>query len=83
MKLVELLKKANEGYDDGMLAEYFDEETGELVEGKGDTLAQFIVIEISETFSSEADDEDQIGEAIRVMEMAKRDIEGVMATLAS
>jgi hypothetical protein len=82
MKLVELLKKANEGYDDGYLSEYFNEETGELVEGKGDTLAQFIVIELSETFDADADDEDQIGEAIHLMQRAKSDIEGIMAALA-
>jgi len=83
MKLVELLKKANEGYDDGFLSEYFDEETGERLEGKGDTLAEFIVIELRETFDPDGDDEDQIGEAIHQMQNAKSDIEGVMAALAS
>jgi hypothetical protein len=82
MKLVELLKKANEGYDDGYLSEYFNEQTGELVEGKGDTLAQFIVIELSETFDADADNEGQIGEAIHQMQRAKSDIEGIMAALA-
>jgi len=83
MTLLELLKKANEGYDDGFLSEYFNEDTGELVDGKGDTLAQFIVIELSETFDPEATDEDQIGEAIRVMDAGKSDIAGVLHALES
>jgi len=83
MKLVELLKKANEGYEDGAVAEYFNQETGELVEGKGDTLAQFVAIELSETFDPDADDDTQIQTAIEAMDMAKRDIEGVLAALSN
>jgi len=83
MKLVELLNKANEGYEDGYLENYFDPKTGEFIQGKGDTLSEFIVVELSETFDPDADDETQIAEAIRAMDMTKRDIEGVMAALAS
>ena len=83
MTLVELLNKANEGYEDGYLENYFDPKTGEFVQGKGDTLSEFIVVELSETFDPDADDEAQLSEALSAMDMAKRDIEGVMAALTS
>jgi len=83
MTLVELLNQANEGYEDGYLENYFDPKTGEFVQGKGDTLSEFIVVELSETFDPDADDETQLSEALSAMDMAKRDIEGVMAALTS
>ena len=82
MKLVEILNKANEGYDDGFLTEYYNETTGELKDGFGDGLAKFIVVEIAETYDSEASDEDQINEAVRVLEAAKQDLDGVIDALS-
>lgn len=66
---LELLKAANRHYPDGHLAHYFDEKTGELVEDGegGDTLAKFIVIELSEAA-------DTPQEAVRLMERAQDDI---------
>jgi len=81
MKLVDLLNKASAGYDDDFLSEYFDTDTGDLKEGHGDTLAEFIVVELTETFDSDGDDEDQMSEAVRVMERAKRDLEDVITAL--
>jgi hypothetical protein len=82
LRLVELLNKANEGYEDHGLEEYYDMETGEQKpEGSGDTLAKFVVIEISETFDAEADRDQQIAEAIRVMEAARDDIDNVLRVL--
>ena len=81
MQLVDLLNRANNGYDDGYLENYFDSQTGEFVQGKGDTLAEFIVIELQETFEPKAPDEAQIDEAVRVMDMARRDIESVIQSL--
>ena len=60
MKLLELLNTANRGYPDGYLAEYYDTRTGERKSGSGDTLALFVVIELTETFDPEADDEARI-----------------------
>ena len=82
MKLVELLNKANEGYDDGFLENYFDPKTGDFIQGKGDVLAEFIVVELSETFDSKASDEAQIQEALRAMEMARGDISSVIEALS-
>ena len=81
MTLVQLLNKANEGYDDHFLSEYFHPKTGKFRKGEGDGLARFIVIEISETFDAESTDLQQVDEAIRVMEQARDDIRGVLRVL--
>jgi hypothetical protein len=47
----------------------------------GDTLALFIVRELGETYDADASDEGQIAEAIRVMEMARTNIENVINIL--
>ena len=82
MTLVQLLNKANEGYDDHFLSEYFHPKTGKFNrKAEGDGLARFIVIEISETFDAESTDLQQVDEAIRVMEQARDDIRGVLRVL--
>ena len=81
LSLVELLNLANEAYADGYLAEYFDPETGERRQGSGDTLAQFIVAEIRDTFDAEASRDDQIREARLALSHAVDDLEGVMERL--
>jgi len=82
MTLVQLLNKANEGYDDHFLSEYFHPKTGKFNrKAEGDGLARFIVIEISETFDAESTDLQQVDEAIRVMEQARDDIRRVLRVL--
>ena len=81
MKLVDLMKRANAGYPDGYLGQYFQYKTGEPVEGSGDTLAEFIVRELAETFEPDASDEDQIDRAVEVLEKATSDLASVMAAL--
>lgn len=83
MRSVELLNKANMGYPDGFLSTYYDEKTGKLIEGSGDDLAKFIVIELQETFDENLSDEEQINEANRVLEKAKQDIDDVIVALNS
>lgn len=82
MTLLELLNKANEEYEGGFLSEYYDENTAEKKEGSGDTLAEFIVIELTETFDAEADDSDQIQTAVDAIEMAMRDLHSVINGLS-
>jgi hypothetical protein len=48
LTLAELLNIANDAYPDGFLANYFDPDTEKPKDRSGDTLAQFIVIELSE-----------------------------------
>lgn len=81
MELVDLLKKANKGYTDGFLTEYFNEETGQLKAGFGDTLAKFIVVELTETFEDEAGDEEQTSVAIRCLECARDELQSVINAL--
>jgi len=82
MTLVQLLNKANEGYDDHFLSEYFHPKTGKFNrKAEGDGLARFIVIEISETFDAESTDLQQVDEAIRVMIQAREDIRRVIVAL--
>ena len=82
MTKLELLERANRFYPDGYLSEYYDKK-GNYKKGKnlGDTLAQFIVAELSETYDGTASDCEQLAEAKRVMHMAIRDISAVLAGL--
>ena len=81
LTLVELLNLANEAYADGYLAEYFDPETGERRQGSGDTLAQFIVAELRDTFDAEVSRSAQLQEGRRVLSNAIDDLEGVIERL--
>lgn len=81
LTLVELLNIANEAYDDGYLAEYFDPDTGAARAGSGDTLAEFIVREIRDTFDSVATRGAQLEEARRVLLNAIDDLENVIQRL--
>jgi hypothetical protein len=81
MMLVELLNAANQGYPDGYLAEYYDTKTGKRKPGSGDGLARFIVLELIDTFDSEATDDSQIGIATQVLERAREDLLGVIQAL--
>jgi hypothetical protein len=81
LSLVELLNIANEAYDDGYLAEYFDPDNGASRAGSGDTLAEFIVREIRDTFDSNATRSAQLEEARRVLMNAIDDLENVIERL--
>ena len=81
LSLVELLNLANEAYADDYLAEYFDPETGERRQGSGDTLAQFIVAELRDTFDAGASRSAQIDEARLALSHAVDDLEDVMERL--
>lgn len=84
LTLVQLLEAANSVYPDGQLSWYFDETTGAPINNPdgGDTLALFIVLELAETFDKNAERAAQLGEAIRVMERAASDVNGVVAALS-
>jgi len=81
MKLLKLLNVANQGYPDRDLAEYYDTKTGRRKSGRGDTLAQFIVLELIDTFDSKSSDDSQIGIATEVLERARTDLLGVIQAL--
>ena len=81
LSLVELLNIANEVYEDGDLAEYYDPDTGACRAGSDDTLAEFIVREIRDTFDSNATRSAQLEEARRVLMNAIDDLETVTERL--
>lgn len=80
MKIKKLLDKANKGYPDGALSEYYDR-NGEFREGRGDELAQFIVGELIESIDPDATDTKQIEEAVQLMKRARDDIQRVINAL--
>lgn len=79
MKKIKLMKEAAEAYGDGIctLDGFFNPKTGEFVKKSGDGLASFIVAELSETFDPAARTPAQYQEAIRVLEIARGQIERV------
>lgn len=75
MTLLEILNIANDEYPDAYLTEYYDMTTGEhKQDGQGDTLAKFIVIELSETYDEAANTAWQLMEAARVLRMAETEL---------
>jgi len=82
MQLLELLNIANKGYDGG-LAEFYEEKTGDVIDRVGDTLALFIVSELSSTYETGLGDEAQILDAIQAMTIAKNELESVIIALES
>lgn len=67
------------------LLDYVDPSTGELLSPppSGDTLALFIVRELSDTFDPDASDTDQLVEAFRVIRRASKDLHRVAIALAA
>ena len=82
MKLIELMQEANTFYPDGCLEHYFDTEgLFKEAEHGGDSLARYIVIDLSETFDSDATDDEQLHEAKMLLHTALGDILSVLAGL--
>lgn len=81
MTLRELLNRANEGYPDYFLARYYDPKTGRRKRGSGDTLAEFVVAELTDTFDPDAMDAEQVKEAIWALERAKWNLDDTIAVL--
>jgi hypothetical protein len=75
LTLADLLNVANKHYGESYLSRYFDGATGRFKRGSGDTLAQFIVHELGESFDSEHRREHQIAAAVQALERAKKDLQ--------
>ena len=79
LTLVEILNIASRGYTDDFLKEYYNEETGEINrDGSGDTLAEFIVLEIKDTFDASLSKTEQLDEVCRVLRRAMSDLQRVI-----
>ena len=89
MNLIQLIRICNEGYTqdfpESSLLEFVNPREGtpllKLPSPIRDTLALFVVRELSETFDAEANDEQQITEAVRVMETGRINIENIISAL--
>ena len=77
MKLKKLIEAASSGYPDGLIEQYYNEpETSH-----GDSLAKFIMVELSETFDEDATDEEQVLAAVHQMRRARAELDSVMSEL--
>ena len=83
MTLLELQKKASEGYSDGDgLGDYFDPVTGQPSEWHpGDSLEWFMAIEIAEGYDSDTTDDKQVWTAIQALESGIADLQGAINNL--
>ena len=81
MKLNELLEIVHRAYPDELTRKCWNREMQRPCGGAGDTLAEFIVREIADTYDAEASDEAQLDEALRVMRRACTEVIGVIDAL--
>jgi len=77
MKPEEIVKIADAAYPDGMVGLYL----GQPDEKHGDTLAQFIVFELQDVHDPDLSDDEQLEEAVRVMERAANELLHVAAAM--
>ncbi len=81
MTLNEIMDVVHEAYPDGFTRNYWDAGQQRPCDCDGDTLAEFIVKELTDTYDASAGDEEQLEEAIRVMERACGQIGDVIEAL--
>lgn len=82
MTLTTLMITAAGSYPE--ILEYFDVRSGKAVQRKnsGDSLAQFVALELSDTFDPEASDEQQIASAACAMTRAADQLQAVASILS-
>ena len=78
LTLTDLLNAANKHYDDNYLSAYFDAATGGPITGSGDTLAEFIVRELRESFDGKSSRKRQVVAAVHSLVRAKEDIQNAI-----
>ncbi len=82
MKINEMMRLVAAGYGDGGTDAFWDYGNEMMdCEGTGDTLAEFVVREIHDTFDPQATEDEQMEEAIRVMKCAERQIHDLVYSL--
>lgn len=82
MTINDMMRLISKSYDDGYTDTYWDYGNSRVnPQGTGDTLAEFIVREINDTFEPDNCTDDQLEEAIRVMRCARNQIDEVLAGL--
>lgn len=73
MTLKQIIEIADDAYPDGMVADYFRAPD----EDHGDTLAQFIAIELKETYDPNGSDAEQLVAAAKAMRTALSELQEV------
>lgn len=85
MTLNQLVCRAASAYPDAFVMEYWDamkEEPKPNPDG-GDTLAEFVALELYGSYDPEASDDGQLATAVKAMQSAADDLAGVAHALAN
>lgn len=77
----ELQDMAAKGYPDEFTRVYYDDNGEFTGYAPGDSLAMFVVIQIDETYDEEAEDTEQISQAVHVLQNGIRDLESTIRAL--
>ena len=85
MTLNQLVCRAASAYPDAFVLEYWDagKEEPKPNPSGGDTLAEFIARELYDTFDPDAGDDEQLAAAVKAMQSAADDLQGVAHALAN
>lgn len=81
MTLDDILELVHANYPDECTRSCWDKNTQRPIQGAGDTLAEFVVAEIVETYDASASTEDQLREASRVMDRAAKTLSALAHAL--
>ena len=81
MKRSDLIKIANDAYNNGGVGTDLIKRSARSRKSEGCTLALFMALEIVQTFSRRSDDEEQLEQAIHVLERGKADLQTVIDAL--
>ena len=81
MKLNELLEIVHRAYPDEHTRRCWDAKNRKVRTGTGDTLAEFIVREIVDTFNADTPEKDQLDEALCAMRRACTELTAVIEAL--
>ena len=81
MTLNELLEIVHRAYPDELTRECWNQETQRACGGAGDTLAEFIVREIADTYDAKATDRAQVADALLAMHRAQSELDAVAKAL--
>jgi hypothetical protein len=81
MTLNELLEIAHQAYPDELTRPCWDAKKQKVRTGTGDTLAEFVVAELVDTFDPSVSTDKQLDEAVSVMRWACTELESVIRAL--
>ena len=81
MRLNELLEIVNAAYPDGATRACWDAKKRKARKDMGDTLAEFVVREIADTYDGMATNDEQLNDALEAMRRAAAELGAVIASL--